>query len=76
MHVYQIEVNWLWGRLGVSVERLTPFFFFKVYSFIFERDREREKLCAGGGAEREGERQSEAGSALTAQSLTWGLNSP
>ena len=30
---------------------------------------------SGGGAEREGDRGSEAGSALTAESLMWGLNS-
>ena len=39
--------------------------------FIFERERERESR---GGVEREGDRGSEAGSVLTAQSPMWGLN--
>ena len=46
---------------------------FKKYLFIFERERESE--CArmsGGGAEREGERKSQAGFALSAQTLTRG----
>ena len=30
---------------------------------------------SGGGAEREGDRGSEVGSTLTAESLLWGLNS-
>ena len=37
--------------------------------FIFERESEREYVCmSGGGAEREGDRESEAGSVLTAES--------
>ena len=46
---------------------------FNVY-FIFEREREREST-GGGGAEREEDGGSEAGPALTAESLMWGLNS-
>ena len=48
---------------------LFPFLliFFNVY--FCERKRE-----SGGGAEREGNRGSKAGSVLTAESLTWGLN--
>ena len=37
--------------------------------FIFEREKKSR-----GGAEREGDRGSEAGSALTTQSPTWGSN--
>ena len=44
--------------------------FFKI--FIFERERER---ASRRGAERQGDRGSEVGSALTAASLMWGLNS-
>ena len=41
--------------------------------FIFER----ESVCIQAGErQREGDRGSEAGSVLTAESLTWGLNSP
>ena len=42
--------------------------------FIFEREKEIE--CKRGGAEREGDTKSEAGSRLSAQSLMWGSNSP
>ena len=38
----------------------------------FERDRDSG---SGGGAEREGKRESQAGSMLPAQSLAWSLNS-
>ena len=38
--------------------------------FIFDRTN-----ACGGGAEREGDRGSEAGSALTAESPIWGSNS-
>ena len=37
----------------------------------FERDRES---MSGGGAERVGERESQAGFTLSAQSPTWGSN--
>ena len=50
-----------------------------IYLFIyFERERERAlaSVRAGrGGAERKGERESQAGSVLTLQSLTWGPDS-
>ena len=48
-----------------------------------EAEREREFFLSlfilrernsGGGAEREGDRESEAGSTLTAESLMWGSN--
>ena len=48
------------------------FFFLSIYLFIyFERERERERESRG-GAERKGERESQAGSMLSAWSLTWG----
>ena len=41
-----------------------------------ERERERERMHVNrGGAEREGDRGSEACSALTAESPMWGSNS-
>ena len=46
--------------------------FFNVY--LFKRQRESAHV-SGGGAEREGERESQAGSALSAQSPMQGLNS-
>ena len=46
--------------------------FFKNLSlFIFKRERE---CVSGAQAEREGDRRSEAGSVLTAESLMWGSN--
>ena len=46
--------------------------FIDFFKFIyFERERERQNM---GGAERKGERKSQAGSALSAQSPTWGSN--
>ena len=43
--------------------------------FIVERERERERAgMSRGGAEREGNRESQAGSKLSAQSPTWGSN--
>ena len=46
-------------------------FFFKfIYLFL----RERESMSEG-GAEREGERESQAGSTLSMRSPMWGLNS-
>ena len=45
---------------------------FFIFYFFWERRRES---ASEGGAEREGDRGSEAGSVLTAESLTWGLNS-
>ena len=50
---------------------LKSFFFFK---FIILRENERVSMSRG-GAEREGERESQAGPALSVQSPTWGLNS-
>ena len=41
---------------------------------IFEREREREQAHGQSRAEREGNRESEAGSALSAKSPMWGLN--
>ena len=39
--------------------------------FIFEREREREHEH-GRGRDRQGDRESQAGSTLSAQSQTWG----
>ena len=47
------------------------FFFLNAYLFIL---RERESTHTG-GAEREGDRESQAGSTLSSQSLMWGSNS-
>ena len=48
-------------------------FIFKVYLLIYF-ERERESLQASkGGADIEGERKSQAGSMLSAQSPSWGL---
>ena len=47
-------------------------YFFNVYLFLRERERAHESR---GGAEREGDRRSEAGSALTAESPMCGSNS-
>ena len=38
-----------------------------------EKERKRERAQVGGEAEREGERESQAGSVLSEQSLTWDL---
>ena len=48
--------------------------FFNVYLFLRDRDRERQRETAWGGSEREGDRDSEAGSMLLAQTPVWGLN--
>ena len=47
-------------------------YFFKFVFIYFERDRDS---TSGGGAEREGDRESQAGSALSAWSPLWGSNS-
>uniref|UniRef100_A0A8C9KN48 Myosin heavy chain 14 n=1 Tax=Panthera tigris altaica TaxID=74533 RepID=A0A8C9KN48_PANTA len=47
--------------------------FLNVYLFLRERRRQRERTGRG-GAERKGDRESQAGSALLAQSLTWRSN--
>ena len=50
------------------------FQFLKFICFERERERERERTWAGVGAEREGRRESQEGSTLSAQSPTWGQN--
>ena len=57
----------------VGDPELTKFFFFNVYLFL--REREERKSTSRGGAEREGDTESEAapGSQLSAQSWMWGL---
>ena len=55
-----------------SVKHLT-LSFLSIFIY-FERERERERT-SWGGTEREGERESQAGSKLSVQSLMWGLNS-
>ena len=53
--------------------RLLKFRMYFLSLFIyFERDRDS---TSGGGTEREGDRESQAGSVLPAQSPTWGSNS-
>ena len=52
-------------------------FFFK-FIFEIERERERERgvtRTSRGGAEREGDRESQAGSSLTVWRPMWGSNS-
>ena len=49
-------------------------FFFNVY-FILEREKEKKRMSRG-GAEREGDGESEAGSVLPAESLMQGSDSP
>ena len=50
----------------------SAFNFFLIFKFIyFESDRDS---TSQGGAEREGKRESQAGSAMPAQSPTWGTN--
>ena len=47
------------------------FFLTFIYLFILEKEREREGMCvSGGGSEREGNRELEAGSTPSAQSPT------
>ena len=53
-----------------KVEKMSLSFFFK---FIYFIEREKERVSKE-GAEREGERESQAGSVLSVQSLVWGLN--
>ena len=61
--------------------KIVAFFFFLINLFTFrerEREREREQVHTQWprkGRDREGERESQADSSLSAQSLTWGLNS-
>ena len=59
-----LRERWEMGRLS----------FFKFTYFDREGERERENMSRG-GAEREGQRESQAGSGLFAWSLTRGLNS-
>ena len=46
-------------------------FYFILLLFLFF---ERERVRVRGGAKREGDRESQAGSVLSAQSLMWGSN--
>ena len=59
----------LWTLLALVADLSTTGFLFKFYLFIL---RERECACVG-GAESEGERESQAGTPLLAQDPTWGL---
>ena len=45
-----------------------------MFIYFKERERERERESAGEGQKREGDRGSEMGSMLTAESPTWGSN--
>ena len=59
---------------GSKMWHLEIFVCFNVFiSFIFERERARGRMS--GGEHREGDRGSEVGSMLTADSPTWGSNS-
>ena len=62
-------------KLSVDVNRTLLFFFFLNVYFISEGERERARQSTSrGGAEREGDTESEAGSRLSAQSPTRGSN--
>ena len=66
----------LGGRTEIPSKRLPPTLFFNVGLFLRERERAHTHACKHwGGAEREGDRGSEADFALTAESPMWGLNS-
>ena len=56
------------------MKTLGSLFFFNVYLFNFEGERQSEREQRR-GREREGERESQAGSAPSAQSPIWGSNS-
>ena len=68
----QLSCQWTSKKAGVAIlisDKLDIIYFLKVYLFL----RQRESVCASGGrAEREGDREPEAGSAVSAQSPTWG----
>ena len=57
--------------MGLGVNMKFIFLSFNSFLFIYLTEEEGER--AGGGAEREGERESQAGSTLSAQSPTLGL---
>ena len=59
-----------WGNLKLGSSHTIRLIFLLLLMFNFEKEHER-----GGGAEREEDRGSEAGSLLTAASLMWDLNS-
>ena len=60
--VHIVRPNWL------EVEKAILFFFFNVYLFSTERERQTDRQSASrGGTQREGE-ESQAGPALSAQS--------
>ena len=70
----------LFRSLGIGMTALGEGLFFLFFKCLFiyllrERERERERDHEQGKSRREGDRGSEAGSVLTAESPAWGLNS-
>ena len=63
-----------YNHLDISFVHSFFFNFKKFFKVIHFWERESQSMSQG-GAEREGERESQAGSALSAQSLMQGLNS-
>ena len=79
---------WCWASFHMCISHPRIFFgevpvralayFLNVYLFLRERERARERAHVHTWAEegqREGDRGSQVGSALTAESLMWGVNS-
>ena len=64
------------NAFSASIDGTTWFlpFFFLMFSYLFLRERENEPVSRG-GTEREGDRENEAGSALSKLSPMWGSNS-
>ena len=74
--VTEIIQKLLWKS---EVAIFLKFFFKCIYLFLRERERETEtetERMSRGGAEREGDRRSEAGSLLTADRLMRGSSAP
>ena len=72
-HFHEIKFTLCLGSQELSLTPVNFFFFLFFLMFIF---RERKKECKWGrGKEREGERESQAGSALSVHSPMQGLNS-
>ena len=64
IHVFCTFLHWIICFLGVEFDKFFFFFFnFFFSTFIYFWDRERQSMN-GGGAEREGDTESETGSRL------------
>ena len=67
----KVPLGYIHEKLNSWVRKYVYSSFFNVYLF----ERERESMCTG-ERQREGDRGSEAGSTLTAESPMWDSNSP